>query len=460
MRHEGLNEEQRIVLERNGCQLLIAGAGSGKTRTLIAKVNHILETGVCNKDELLLLTFSRKSAREMEERLCAASIGELQINVATFHSWCYAFLNENADEFIVELGYKDMPRLVEDNEIRVLMKPIIEECIDDALGIPSDVVYELFRKYNDSEYQNCDFYSTQLVALLEKLQIIFLNIKHENSLYEYDDLIEISIRVLENYPAIKEMVKSKIKYILVDEFQDTSPKNLNLLLQLYPNSGNFFAVGDPRQAIYGFRKADRMIIENFKEYFPNCTIHYLSRNYRSGKSIVKIANKVIFNNGGKGRKPLKAISPFESKIYLLEKSTRNLYTKMIKEIVDAERSSITVLYRNNWQGDVLENYFLNNPTENNIEFMTIHSSKGLEFDTVIIVGIEEDVFPDKSNPLSDERSLFYVGITRARKKLYLLYENDPNGIKPIFIREIENLFIENIRQNIQCRLRNKIFLKC
>jgi DNA helicase-2/ATP-dependent DNA helicase PcrA len=437
-----LNKEQaEASTPEYGITLVIAGAGTGKTSTMITKIKNVISNSLAMPEQILILTFSRKAAEEIRERLIHELGKDAEPGFAgTFHSFALKLLMENREWYFKHMGISQFPAVMEDKRKDIIIRDIIMENPERFLGLPASTVMKFSENINYLDKNT--LYKLKSSGLFDEITNVkkaYSAYKRDNSLIEFEDMIEHSIELLENYDDLREEITERYKYLFVDEFQDTSENNFQFLSLLLPeNDKNIFMVGDDYQSIYKFRHSKVEYIINIKKFFPEVKIHKLTMNYRSRKEIVALANgfiklnkfrtsKKIISNKGKGGR-VKYYSVIDMK------HEANIISKILSFIND-NNSSIAIIYRNNYQGEFLKDK-INYDKNRNIEFMTMHGSKGLEFDIVIIAGISDNIIPDRSTDIEEERRLFYVALTRAKEELHLLFhENNPDKL-PQFIREM------------------------
>ncbi len=294
-----LNESQlSAVTFGSGPSLVIAGAGSGKTRTLVYRVARLIESGV-SPSAILLLTFTRKAAREMLSRAAALVGGDTEkVAGGTFHSFASSILREYADAVgfspsftILDRGDgEDIINLVRgrlglaDRERRFPKKETIGEIFSKAVNraVPAtDVIQQ--------EYPH---FAHETEKLLEVLAA-YTEYKQAHMLMDYDDLLVHLVRLLERNEAVRETLKKRYRYILVDEYQDTNGLQARIVELLGGEAGNVMAVGDDSQSIYSFRGAHFKNIMDFPTLFPGAAVIKLEENYRSTQSILNLANVII-----------------------------------------------------------------------------------------------------------------------------------------------------------------------
>ncbi len=428
-----LNKEQlQAAAFSTGPSLVIAGAGTGKTKTLIQKVVNILNTGSIKDYEILMLTFSKKAVIEMRERLTAVIGNEKHVKTSTFHAFCYSILCKHEDIFVKQHEFTSLPEIIPQENSAQIIKDLAMENPHKYGGLPSQVIIsavndrKIISKVKD---ENIRFE-------LEKLAENYKAYKKQKNLIEFEEIINYTIALLKENDSIRREYSCKYKYILVDEFQDTSDNNFEFLNLILNHEKNFFAVGDDFQLIYSFRNSRIKYILHLKKYFPGLKTHKLKVNYRSRREIVKISNSFIKKNKLQTNKKLKShkgSGGFVSKIpYANYENSEEILNKICSSLNPEE--SAAVLYRNNYLENHIASAMRNFP---HVNFMTIHSSKGLEFDNVVIFGVDDSIIPSPWSQLEEERRLFYVAMTRAKERLFIMY-NSSNMKKPLFISELES----------------------
>lgn len=379
-----LNEKQKKAAYANERFIfLLAGAGSGKTRVLIERVKYLINKGI-NPEEILLITFTRKATLELKERLPKGNVNPL---ITTFHGFCYKVLshlmklNLVKEEYLINEGFtKDEIRNI-DIEKR------------------NNVNSKLIKRYHQ-------------------------HLKKKN-LIDFVDLEIMLLKKLKDKKFQKEL-SNKYSYILIDEFQDTSNYQFLLLQRLLTNKSDFFAVGDPDQSIYGFRGASRHVIKSYIKYFKAKT-YILDTNYRSKENIVKLSNKLISHNKDRFKKELLSFNKENGEIvikYFKDKNVKNEFIiKELRRLLNKgiKYHEIAILYRNHYVANELKEALYNTYIMD-VNLLTIHQSKGLEFKAVFIIGLNEGILP--MDEIEEERRLLYVAITRAKDYLYMLVNKE------------------------------------
>jgi DNA helicase-2/ATP-dependent DNA helicase PcrA len=431
-----LNREQYLASRADtGMSLVLAGAGTGKTRTLVEKVRNVIRDLPMKPEHVVILTFSRRAAEELRERVAANSgLCSLEVTAGTFHSYCLDLLRRNAGVLMRSRGFSRFPAIIDDDERKTIIRELIHEDLRRYLGLPAGVVYDLMMNRDSlAEWKRKKLEEAGLIQELEILARRFRTIKLERNVIDYDDMMNFAITMIEENRAVRGDILSRNRYIFVDEFQDVSGDNMRLLKLILPDTGgNLFAVGDDWQSIYGFRGARIEYIVGMKKHFPETRVHRLTINYRSRTEIVSLSKRFIRKNRFRTRNRLRSGRGGGGRVRFHVVSSFDEEADAIREILASRDASMSaaVLYRNNWQGSCLREVLCSG--ENGIvgaSFMTMHAAKGLEFDRVIIAGVCDGIIPDADNGIEEERRLLYVACTRARDELHIIaYLNDEGEV--------------------------------
>ncbi len=366
-----LNDKQKEAAEYiDGPLLILAGAGSGKTRVLTYKIAYLLEQNLVKPWEILAITFTNKAAKEMKERVegLIGSNGN-DIWLGTFHSICVRILKRE----IELIGYGRDFNIFDELDKEKVIKEVCKKLeIDDKQYPVSLIKYEIsnakdkmidYEKYKKQALG--DFRKEKIAQIYEMYQ---LSLKKNNAI-DFDDILMLTVEILSKNPDRLEYYQNKFKYILVDEYQDTNKVQFLLISLLAASHGKICVVGDESQSIYGFRGADISNILNFEKEYPNAKIVKLEENYRSTQNILNAANGVIKNNKSKIDKKLWTQNEIGDKICY--KTLGNEYEEVeyivsrIDEICKKESrkySDFAVLFRTNAQARVLEEVFMRNGT--------------------------------------------------------------------------------------------------
>ncbi|HHW30804.1 MAG TPA: DNA helicase PcrA [Clostridiaceae bacterium] len=359
----GLNKEQKeAVLNTEGPLLVLAGAGSGKTRVLTHRIAYLVKEKNVHISSILALTFTNKAAREMKERI-ENLLGEMTYNawIGTFHSNCVRILRRD----IEKLGYDrnfviydtaDQLTLIKDclRELNINEKNFPPRLILEVIGKAKDVLLEpdQYLEVHESNYREKKI--AQIYSLYQQ------KLKNNNAV-DFDDIIMLTIRLFNEYPAVLEYYQNKFRYVLVDEYQDTNKAQYRFISLIAKKHRNLCVVGDDDQSIYGWRGADIENILGFEREFKDCKVIKLEQNYRSTQTILDAANNVIKNNKGRKKKVLWTGNPKGTNISLYTGSNEYeealFVSREIKRMMlyDNKRySDFAILYRVNAQSRVLE----------------------------------------------------------------------------------------------------------
>ena len=363
-----LNDKQlEAVNTVDGPVLILAGAGSGKTTVLINRINHMISNCKITPWSILTITFTNKAANEIKERL-ANTIGEdaKDIWASTFHSMCVRILRRDAEK----IGYKSGFTIYDSADSNTLIKECIKEIGYNDKDFPSKMVLSVISSAKDKlitpamflhEYTG-DFRMEKIGRLYERYQ---QKLKSFNA-FDYDDLIMQTVKLLENNEDVLDYYQHRFKYIMVDEYQDTSHSQYRLIYNLAKAHHNICVVGDDDQSIYKFRGADISNILDFEKQFKDTKIIKLEQNYRSTQPILDAANAVIKNNAGRKDKNLWTGKTDGDKVTVYcaanEREEAYFAVRKIEEYVRSggNYKDIAILFRMNAQSRVVEEVLLNN----------------------------------------------------------------------------------------------------
>ena len=297
----GMNDRQaEAVQTTEGPLLIMAGAGSGKTRVLTHRIAYLIDEKMVNPWNILAITFTNKAAREMKDRAYQLNPATQYCLIATFHSMCVRILRREADH----IGYNRNFTIVDPGEQRTLMKRILKNLNLDPkkwneraiLGTISNAKNDLI---DEVAYANLagDMY-TEIVA---KCYTAYQKELRQSEAMDFDDLIMLTLRLFDQNPDVLTYYQQRYQYIHVDEYQDTNHAQYQLVKLLASRFKNICVVGDADQSIYGWRGADMQNILDFEKDYPEAKVVLLEENYRSTKTILQAANEVIRNN--RNRRP-------------------------------------------------------------------------------------------------------------------------------------------------------------
>ena len=515
----GLDEDQRRAVETvAGPLLVVAGPGSGKTGTLTRRIAHLVRNHGVPASRCLAVTFTRRAAGEMRDRLRALLPDAWeQVPLHTFHSLGLSLLAQHHNAAGLQRGF----RVASEDERIQLLRDALDISERQARGQLSAISHARRTRTSTTDEEPND--------VLEAYE----NAMEARNLCDFDDLVIRAADALETDPALRAQYRERYRWVSIDEYQDVDRQQVRLVKQLVPRDGNLCAIGDPDQAIYGFRGADVRFFSEFRRDFPGARVVRLSRNYRSDRNIVTLSSQVIARSGSTAR-PIPVVEDPPDLVTIHEASTEKAEAEFIVHAlerifgghsffsIDSGRtddegghdfsfSDFAVLYRTEAQvpalvealqrsgmpfqhrshrrltehpgvaavmdalrgaprpgpvreqleavcagegprsaqmleacellrpaavacGEDLERFLseLSLGTEvdtwdaraDRISLLTIHAAKGLEFPVVFIPGCENGLLPltwgrASKSVLDEERRLFYVGVTRARKKLFL-----------------------------------------
>ncbi|MDS3931625.1 DNA helicase PcrA [Staphylococcus epidermidis] len=371
------SEQSEAVRTTEGPLLIMAGAGSGKTRVLTHRIAYLLDEKDVSPYNILAITFTNKAAKEMKARVEHLVGEEAQVIwMSTFHSMCVRILRRDADRVGIERNFT----IIDPTDQKSVIKDVLKsENIDSKrfeprmfIGAISNLKNEL-KTPEDAQKEANDFHS-QMVATVYKGYQRQLS---RNEALDFDDLIMTTINLFERVPETLEYYQNKFQYIHVDEYQDTNKAQYTLVKLLANKFKNLCVVGDSDQSIYGWRGADIQNILSFEEDYPEAKTIFLEQNYRSTKNILNAANEVIKHNSERKPKGLWTANSGGNKIQYYEAMTeRDEAEYVVKEIMKHQRSGkkyseMAILYRTNAQSRVLEETFM----KSNIPYTMVGGQK-------------------------------------------------------------------------------------
>ena len=358
----GLNDKQKeAVLHVDGPCLVIAGAGSGKTRVLTTRIANLIENGIPSYN-ILAITFTNKAAKEMKERL-EKIVPDNNAFVGTFHSLGVRIIRENAPL----LGLDRTFSIVDSDDVVSIIKKIMKDKgLDPKLTSPAYIRNKISNIKNEMLSSNdiAKFYNTPQDKVAEQVYYEYIEVLKKNNAVDFDDLLRLPVQLFIEHPEVLESYQDRFKYILIDEYQDTNEVQYKLSKLLAKKYKNIFIVGDPDQSIYMFRGANFRNILNFEKDYSNALVIPLEENYRSTKYILDAANSVIKNNKERKDKTLWSSVGEGSKTKYLRaydgKHEIQLVLDEIKRLVESgyQKKNIAILYRTNAQSRLVEEMFL------------------------------------------------------------------------------------------------------
>ena len=373
----GMNDRQaEAVQTTEGPLLIMAGAGSGKTRVLTHRIAYLIDEKMVNPWNILAITFTNKAAREMRERAEKLKMEAQDCLIATFHSMCVRILRREADH----IGYNRNFTIVDPGEQRTLMKRILKNLNLDPkkwneraiLGTISNAKNDLI---DEVAYANLagDMY-TEIVA---KCYTIYQKELRQSEAMDFDDLIMLTLRLFDQNPDVLTYYQQRYQYIHVDEYQDTNHAQYQLVKLLASRFKNICVVGDADQSIYGWRGADMQNILDFEKDYPEAKVVLLEENYRSTKTILQAANEVIRNNRNRRPKNLWTQNEDGEEIVYYRANDEQDEALFVARTIDQlsregySHKDFAVLYRTNAQSRTVEEALL----KSNIPYTMVGGTK-------------------------------------------------------------------------------------
>ena len=450
-----IDQRKAVIIDEDSI-LLIAGAGSGKTLTIVGKIRYLIEILGIKKEEILCISFTNDSVNSLKNALLKNY--NYDIDVYTFHKLALSIIiNNNKNISICEndlLSY-----IIDEFFLSNLKNKLIKTKDYEKL---KNLIITFINLFKSSDY-NIDKFDEILKKLKYSKDYILIKIikhiyreymdelKSTNSV-DFNDMINDAIKIVINNGYIK-----KYKYIIIDEYQDTSYTKYKLIYEIKKKlNSKLFVVGDDFQSIYRFTGCNLNIFLNFKKYFSYSKILKIKNTYRNSNELIKISGNFIMKNKNQMKKRLKSNKNINNPVIIIYTNNK---LKTLKKLINNINTPILILGRNN--NDLFNIINNENILNENIRYLTIHKSKGLEEENVIIINLDDNIigFPSKieSNniikyvlndkdiyPYEEERRLFYVALTRTKNKVYLIVDKRSESI---FIKEIKsekNVKIMNI----------------
>ena len=374
----GMNEKQaEAVQTTEGPLLIMAGAGSGKTRVLTHRIAYLIDEKFVNPWNILAITFTNKAAREMRDRALALNPATIDTLIATFHSMCVRILRHEADH----IGYNRNFTIVDPGEQRTLMKRILKSLnLDPKKWSERSILGTISNAKNDLldekafEAQAADMYS-QIVARCYKA---YQEELRRSEAMDFDDLIMMTLRLFDTNKDVLAYYQQRYQYIHVDEYQDTNHAQYQLVKLLASRFKNICVVGDADQSIYGWRGADMQNILDFEKDYPSAKVVLLEENYRSTKTILQAANDVIKNNQNRRDKKLWTQNADGEQIVYYRANDEHDEAVFIASTIsnmcqgnEKNFKDFAVLYRTNAQSRTIEEAFL----KSNIPYTMVGGTK-------------------------------------------------------------------------------------
>jgi DNA helicase II / ATP-dependent DNA helicase PcrA len=363
---QSLNSRQiEAVQATEGPLLVIAGAGSGKTRVITVRIAYLIAEKGVTPHNILAVTFTNKAAGEMRERveelLRGHSLNSRPL-ISTFHSLCVRILRQDIE--VLDEGYKRSFTIYDADDSQKVIKACIKELgLDEKSLAPRMVRAAISKAKNRGE--DVELFTSRVEQTDEKRAAIARifrmyeqRLRLANAL-DFDDLLIKAVRLLRKSPETRDKYNERFKYILVDEYQDTNPLQLALIKYLTEKQQNICVVGDDAQSIYGFRQADIRNILEFEDHFPNAKVVFLEQNYRSTQTILDVADAIIKNNVYQKKKKLWTSNPGGERVYYFQSldadgEARFVAGKIEEYLRREPDKKVAILYRTNAQSRVFE----------------------------------------------------------------------------------------------------------
>ena len=361
-----LNPEQRLAVATiHGPVLILAGAGTGKTRVITCRIAHLIQKGIASGN-ILGVTFTNKAAREMQERVAklmprsSRSRDEEKPErptLCTFHSLCVRILRQHIDR----IGYKKNFVIYDESEQLGAIKKILSQISVKGEKVDPHAVLSLLSRYRNGGARSAAFANENVAALAEHVRSRYESALRACNAVDFDDLILLTLRLFKEHPDALAACRAKYRYVMVDEYQDTNAAQFQLVHALTSEHRNLCVVGDDDQSIYGWRGAEIANLLDFEKHFPEVKIIKLEQNYRSTSTVLNAANAVIKNNSGRRGKQLWSQKGIGAKILLFtfqddEEEARTIVEEIefVRQIRRVPWSDQAILFRTNIQSRPLE----------------------------------------------------------------------------------------------------------
>src|SRR3954465_1096429 len=361
-----LNPQQaEAVRSTEGPLLILAGAGSGKTRVITVRIAYLISEEGVAPNNILAVTFTNKAAAEMrarvEELLKGTKLQSAPL-ISTFHSLCVRILRQDIEK--LDEGYNKSFTIYDTDDSTKVIKACIKELGIDEKQLPARMVRNAISSAKNSGRDSTDFASAteyndeKRAAMARVFQMYDERLNKANAL-DFDDLMIKTVQLLRRCPETREKYNNRFKYILVDEYQDTNPLQFSLISFLTEKQQNICVVGDDAQSIYGFRQADIRNILEFENHFPSAKVILLEQNYRSTQTILDAAHAIIENNVNQKKKKLWTANAGGEKLFYYQAFDADGEARFVASKIEEHhrrnaRDRIAILYRTNAQSRVFE----------------------------------------------------------------------------------------------------------
>ncbi|MBR2713086.1 MAG: UvrD-helicase domain-containing protein [Bacilli bacterium] len=433
------NDQKEAVYTNEKNVLVLAGAGSGKTLTIVSKINYLINELNIKEEEILCLSFTNETVDNLKKRI------DYHINIFTFHKLAIEIIKDYKNVYLAPSDYLNYI-------INEIFLSIVGNIDDKTLSYFNNTIssfINVFKVNNlgiDKLNRIIKKNRVKILELIKKIYLIYEEELSSSGMIDLNDLIVLATKLIK-----EKGLKKYYKYIIVDEFQDISITRLELLKEIIKSCNSFlFAVGDDYQSIYKFAGSRLSIITRFKKYFGYTKIIKIRNTYRNSKELIKVSTDFIKKNRNQIRKKITSNKSLYKPIKIIYYN-KNINIKL-KKILELDNRFLILSRNNNDMNSIIDKDITiegDKVVYNNKEYkyMTIHKSKGLEEDNVILINLTNGKygFPSKNTSLNslieekdkikyeEERRLFYVALTRTKNYVYLFVDKE----KPsIFVKEI------------------------
>ena len=443
-----LNREQYVAAHHmDGPMLVLAGPGSGKTHLLVERIRLMIEENHIPPDNILVITFSKKAARQMQARFQKSVEGRsYPVTFGTFHAVFYHILQEYDP---------NIKRLISEEEQAGFVGTLMDKCgifDEDTESLEVMGMISSYRNLSEAFFARDDrgkyldeYEREEFLKLVEGYE----SLCRREGVLDFDDMILLCRSILVKHEMFLKKLQNRYRYFLVDEFQDINPGQYDVLRLLAGDRMNVFAVGDDDQSIYAFRGSRPDLMKRFISQYRGCRQVTLTMNYRCSENVIGCADTLIRNNADRFERMMQRHLPSKAggNVIIVSATSTALQAEFVCDKIEEltggneyEERDIAVLYRS---GHCAKRFvkrarersirIRDGHEKEGINVMTAHASKGLEFKCVFIIGLQEGLFPHKRSMeenIEEERRLMYVAMTRAVERLWLCTVATPHGKRP------------------------------
>lgn len=473
------NEQRKAILTKSKYSIIIAGAGSGKTLTMLGKIKYLTLIKKINHHKILYISFTNETTKSLKSKLNNPNINiltfhKLAINILKLNNMEYELADDNFLDIVITDFFenycfynsflkKQFKKL--QHKLILTSKKYFKIINDSQFNKTKSIIKTFIKLYNTNdltknEFQTFfNFQNQSILFIIYSIINLYEKEKWKNNLLDFDDLIKEATKLIINNKKVP-----NYQEIIVDEFQDTSYLRLKLIKALtLKNNANLTVVGDDFQSIYKFSGCDLDLFLNFSKHFPGAMTYKIQNTYRNSQELINIAGNFIMKNKNQIHKNLKSFKHLDKPIKLIkEKNKKTTLLKTINYIINNYGNDILILGRNN---NDIYHYFAKDDIkwlDNNyfvyknltLRYLTVHKSKGLESNNVIIINLENNTFgfpnqlkddiiiklikKEENFFLAEERRLFYVALTRTKNYCFLLVPKNVSAFVTEIAKDKEN----------------------